>query len=56
MITFGGYDVSRYAKQGMKDADIFWAQMSDSEKYWTVPMVGAIFDKEMKPAANVTLA
>ena len=56
MMTFGGYDVSRYAKQGMKDADIFWAQMSDSEKYWTVPMVGAIFDKEMKPAANVTLA
>ena len=46
MITFGGYDISKFAKQGAKESDIFWADMEHSEKYWTVPMQGAMFDRD----------
>jgi hypothetical protein len=44
MITFGGYDVSKYAMKGLNSSDIFWANIMD-EKYWTIPMTGAAYSK-----------
>lgn len=37
-ITFGGYDLAQYAKAGLTDRDIFWAEMLTQENYWTVGM------------------
>lgn len=37
-ITFGGYDLDLYAKAGKTDKDIFWADVSKQENYWTVSM------------------
>lgn len=45
-ITFGGYDVAQYAKEGLTDADIFWSNNYAGERYWTVPMIGAMYDKD----------
>jgi hypothetical protein len=38
MITFGGYDIAKYAKPGLTDKDIFWGKAMYSEKYWTLQM------------------
>lgn len=35
-ITFGGYDLAQYAKAGLTEKDIFWADVSKQEHYWTV--------------------
>ena len=35
-ITFGGYDLSKYAKKGSKESDIFWMDQSINEAYWAV--------------------
>ena len=35
-MTFGGYDVSRYAQVGKGESDIFWAKAEGAEKYWTL--------------------
>ena len=37
-ITFGGYDLAQYAKSGLTDKDIFWANVLNQENYWTVSM------------------
>jgi hypothetical protein len=57
-ITFGGYDVARYAKKGSTDADIFWSSTYDGERYWTIPMIGAMYDKEflIKPTGVAPLS
>ena len=36
MVTFGGYDVPRFAKEGLTDKDVFWANIEKDEKMWTV--------------------
>lgn len=33
-ITFGGYDVEKYGKKGLKDSDLFWVDQSRNEQYW----------------------
>lgn len=40
-ITFGGYDLAQYAKPGLTDHDIFWADVSKQEHYWTICMTQA---------------
>ena len=30
-ITFGGYDVAKYAKKGLTDKDVFWVDQSRNE-------------------------
>lgn len=37
-VTFGGYDLSKYAKPGAKADDIFWGTIVHSERYWTLNM------------------
>ena len=37
-VTFGGYDLSKYAKPGAKKDDIFWGTLVHSERYWTLNM------------------
>lgn len=36
MVTFGGYDVKKYGKEGAKDSDIFWGKAMPGEKFWTM--------------------
>ena len=38
MVTFGGYDVSLYAKPGKTEKDVFWANTVKGEKFWTLNM------------------
>ena len=35
-MIFGGYDLAQFAKQGAKDSDIFWADQSKNDQYWTI--------------------
>jgi hypothetical protein len=37
-VTFGGYDLSKYARLGAKPDDIFWGKIVSSERYWTLNM------------------
>jgi hypothetical protein len=38
-ITFGGYDLAKYAKAGAKDNDIFWSDLAHQRTYfWTLRM------------------
>jgi len=36
-MIFGGYDLAQFAKQGAKETDIFWADQSKNDQYWTIP-------------------
>ena len=33
-ITFGGYDVEKFGKKGLKDKDVTWMDQSRNEQYW----------------------
>lgn len=35
-ITFGGYDLAKYAKKGSTEKDIFWADQARNEQYWAI--------------------
>ena len=37
-VTFGGYDIAKFALSGAKEADIFWAKIVPQEKFWTLYM------------------
>jgi len=38
-ITFGGYDLAKYAKAGSTDQDIFWSDLAHARTYfWTIKM------------------
>ena len=55
-ITFGGYDIEKYAKKGSTEADIFWSKTISGEKFWTIGMSGAAFSKPaMRPNKTVTV-
>lgn len=45
MVTFGGFDVPRFAKQGLTDKDVFWANIEKDEKMWTVNLESVGFRK-----------
>lgn len=45
-ITFGGYDLKNFAKQGMKESDVFWMDQSINEAYWAVNSKGARFGQK----------
>ena len=36
MVTFGDYDVKRFAKPGLTNKDVFWAKTVQGESYWTL--------------------
>ena len=40
-IVLGGWDTSQYAKEGLKDSDIQWANLVDDS--WTIPLEGLKF-------------
>lgn len=40
MVTFGGYDVPRFAKDGLTDNDVFWSKIVRDEKMWTLDING----------------
>jgi len=35
-ITFGGYDVAKYAKKGLGEKDVFGADQAKNENYWAI--------------------
>lgn len=35
-ISFGGYDLKKYAKKGSTEKDVFWADQAPNEHYWAV--------------------
>ena len=37
-VTFGGYDLKMYAREGATPDDIYWAKTINNEKYWTLNM------------------
>jgi hypothetical protein len=43
MVTFGGYDVPRFSKEGLTEKDVFWADIDTREKMWTLNMNGVAF-------------
>ena len=57
-ITFGGYDVSKYAKNGLAEKDIMWIDIDqENMNYWSLPMNGdqIRFGKDdKKNVANIT--
>jgi len=40
-LTFGGYNIDKFAKDGLKESDVKWFD-SDKEnmQYWSIPMGG----------------
>lgn len=38
MLTFGGYDLDKYARSGLTKNDIFWGKTQQNEDYWTLPL------------------
>ena len=48
-ITFGGYDVEKYGKKGLKDKDVFWIDQSANQDYW------AANNKEVKIGDKVLI-
>jgi len=38
-LTIGGYDVGKYAKPGLTEKDVFWANMAHKKTFfWTLNM------------------
>jgi len=35
-MSFGGYDLSKFARSGAKDSDVQWADIGANEAYWTM--------------------
>lgn len=35
-MIFGGYDLAQFAKKDAKESDIFWANQSNNNEYWTL--------------------
>lgn len=44
-ITFGGYNLEKYAKKGSTEKDIFWADQARNEQYWAINNKGVTFGK-----------
>lgn len=48
-ISFGGYDLERYAK---KNAEVIWADQSSNEAYWTVNTKNVKFGNKVVASYN----
>jgi len=35
-VTFGGYDLPKFAKKGSQESDVAWFDQSANEQYWAV--------------------
>ena len=47
MITFGGFDTSKFAADGKTEKDIHWNKALASENYWTINL-GTITFKDQQ--------
>ena len=50
-LTFGGYNLAKYAKKGAKDSDITWSTVSSDEKTWSANFNGLKF-KDGSPVST----
>jgi len=39
-VTFGGYDLPKFAKKDSKESDVTWFDQSANEQYWAVNQKG----------------
>jgi hypothetical protein len=39
-MSFGGYDLSKFAKKGSSDSNIDWVATAGNEAYWTMNSAG----------------
>lgn len=39
-MTFGGYDLKKFAKAGATDKDVMWVEQSRNEEYWASNLKG----------------
>jgi len=39
-ITFGGYDLEKYAKKGLTEKDIVWWDLTHNKQYWIIEAKG----------------
>lgn len=39
-MTFGGYDLKKFAKAGSTDKDVQWVEQSRNEEYWASNLKG----------------
>jgi hypothetical protein len=44
-MSFGGYDLNKFAKDGKTDSDIHWADIGSNEAYWTMNAATSNFGK-----------
>ena len=51
-ITFGGYDLNKYAKKGLGEKDIFWADQAKNENYWAINNKAVTFGKKKLSKTN----
>lgn len=51
-ITFGGYDLDKYAKKGSTEKDIFWADQARNEQYWAINNKDVTFGKKKLATYN----
>lgn len=57
-ITFGGYDLAKYAKSGSEEKDIFWSDLAHARTYfWTVKMGPLAFadGKKLDVGSNIMI-
>jgi len=41
ILTFGGYNVEKFAKEGLKESDVKWFEIDKQNmQYWSIPMGG----------------
>ena len=41
ILTFGGYNVEKFAKEGLKESDVKWFDIDKQNmQYWSIPMGG----------------
>lgn len=45
-ITFGGYNLAKYGKEGTSDKDIFWSDLAANENYWSINTKGVNFGQK----------
>lgn len=45
-VTFGGYDLPKFAKKGASENDVMWFDQSANEQYWAINQKGVQFGDE----------
>lgn len=47
-VSFGGFDLDKFAKKGSKESDIAWINQATNDAYWAVDSGAVKFGKNEK--------